>query len=175
MLTKTVLLIPLLILRNIPVPRRCIFFVYLVGGISIVAAVMRYVFIYRYMSARNDREAIALHQANELWNSIEYCTASIAFCLPALRNLFRKKLCSPIPPPPPPMGADSGLSMISPVMGDIEANVAPLSYGVASFVHVGRGSDDCDMESWTWRLGQSDVGDSRETVSIATRLAPRPC
>jgi len=91
---RAVLLIPLMVLREIrlgTVARWSLCFVYFVGGISILASFLRYVFIRRYIPADDEYEAIALNETFEVWNAVEYCTASIAFCLPSLRGLWRRK------------------------------------------------------------------------------------
>jgi len=66
-------------------------FVFFVGGISILASVVRYLFIRRYIPAEDAYEAIALNETIEVWNAVEYYTASIAFCLPSLRSMWRMK------------------------------------------------------------------------------------
>jgi hypothetical protein len=100
-----VLIIPLLVLRELRLRKGEVYafaFIYLIGSASILASILRYAFIrvaYRdglKYQAHNSSAYEAVYLSTDLdekikvWTTVEYCTASIAFCLPSLRNLLRR-------------------------------------------------------------------------------------
>lgn len=149
-------------------------FVYFVGGISILASFVRYLFIRRYILADDIYEAIALNETIEVWNAVEYCTASIAFCLPSLRSLWRRKTNTS----PAPTAAGELASYVSgerTTTGDRESGK---SQGDMS-------SSNCTLASWRGNTGNTGGdgngnggggrGDGEKVeVAIVIGLAPRP-
>ncbi|KAA8899250.1 hypothetical protein FN846DRAFT_177671 [Sphaerosporella brunnea] len=101
------LIIPLLVLRELHLRKVEVFafvFVYAIGSVSIFASLLRYIFIrIAYRNGLGVRpgddlaesiyRSAALDEKIKIWTTVEYSTASIAFCLPSLRNMMRRGGC----------------------------------------------------------------------------------
>lgn len=87
--------LPLFIINSMKLKRRegfALMFVFLVGFASTVASVLRWVFIFRaYRLVQDNAGAVYKIEIIKVWTTAEVSTASIAFCLPVLRSLVRKK------------------------------------------------------------------------------------
>ena len=99
-----VLLTPLLILRTLGLQgseRYAFVFVYVVGGLSPLASLLRYVFI-RMGYVDNPAalvpgkafffavDSLTLLEKIKLWTTVEAASGIVAFCLPSLRRLFKR-------------------------------------------------------------------------------------
>lgn len=88
-LTYLVLLIPLSILNTLHFRRREVIalgFVFVVGAVSIIAAITRLVILVNAMKSANAGQET--QRQIEVWSIVEVALAIVAFCLPAFRVLF---------------------------------------------------------------------------------------
>lgn len=87
--------LPLCIIKSLKLKRRegfALTFVFMVGFASTIASILRWAFIYRaYQQVQNIEGAVYKIEIIKVWTTAEVSTASIAFCLPVLRNLIRRK------------------------------------------------------------------------------------
>lgn len=87
--------LPLFIIKSMKLKRRegfALVFVFLVGIASTIASILRWAFIFfAYRQVQDNAGAVYKIEIIKVWTTAEVSTASIAFCLPVLRNLVRKK------------------------------------------------------------------------------------
>lgn len=99
------LIAPLTILRKLRYHNKLwpLIFVYIVGSISIIAALAHCGVLIKYVRHRDTQNQEASKarpwdlemetlEASEMWNAVIYISASIAFCLPGSRNLLRMRM-----------------------------------------------------------------------------------
>lgn len=106
-----VMIIPLLAIRSLKLTnhreRYAFFFVYLVGGMSVIAACIRYALLVVHLDKsldlnynESDSGMMSTYKAYgymhrmekiKMWALLEWCMATTAFCLPSLRSSLKTK------------------------------------------------------------------------------------
>ena len=74
--------------------RYALAFIYLFGGASVVASLLRYTFIrIAYLEGfQTPPMMVELGEKIKIWTAVEYGTAFVAFCLPSFRALLRRRI-----------------------------------------------------------------------------------